>query len=192
VRPAQKRSFLQVALLPSRKSASDTIFAKLIDCSHPHIHGIDLASTSELIAYHRTSAEIATEIGADKVIYQSLEDLVAACAELSPRDPKTQKFEVGVFNGEYVTPFSKGYIQHIESIRGKSKQNGIKSGQTVVNIDAVKQSLQTVNSKSDLGQLKKDLLGKVETTLDSLSDSVRVNGGGDTQDPSLHNFNDFQ
>ena len=60
---------------------------------HPHIYGIDLASPSELIAHHRDEAEIARHIGAKKVIYQSLDDLRQACAELSPRP--NQEFEVG-------------------------------------------------------------------------------------------------
>ncbi|KAH8695870.1 nucleophile aminohydrolase [Phaeosphaeriaceae sp. PMI808] len=68
---------------------------------HAHIYGIDLASTKELIAYNRNRAAIAEHIGAEEVIYQSLEDLKAACADLSPRQP--QEFEVGVFCGKYVT-----------------------------------------------------------------------------------------
>ena len=46
---------------------------------HPHIYGIDLASPSELIAHKRTVDEIATHIGAEKVIFQALDDLVDAC-----------------------------------------------------------------------------------------------------------------
>lgn len=64
--------------------------------THAHIYGIDLASSSELIAYDKTAKDIAHEIGADAVIYQSLPDLEAACAELSPRGPD-QKFEVSFF-----------------------------------------------------------------------------------------------
>lgn len=46
---------------------------------HPHIYGIDLASPSELIAHKRSVDEIATHIGAEKVIFQALEDLIDAC-----------------------------------------------------------------------------------------------------------------
>lgn len=87
-----------------------------------HIYGIDLASSSELIAHHRTSHDIARVIGADAVIYQSLPDLVAACAALSPRDPKTQTFEVGVFCGKYVTPVADDYFEHLERVRGESRK----------------------------------------------------------------------
>jgi amidophosphoribosyltransferase len=47
----------------------------------------------------------------------SLEDLEAACAELSPRSD--QRFEVGVFCGRYVTPVPEGYLEKLEMTRGK-------------------------------------------------------------------------
>jgi len=98
----------------------------LASCSppitHAHIYGIDLASPQELVAHNRDRFDIAKHIGAEEVIYQSLEDLKAACADLSPRDPKTQTFEVGVFCGKYVTPVTEGYFEHLERIRGKTKK----------------------------------------------------------------------
>ncbi|KAH8684553.1 amidophosphoribosyltransferase-like protein [Tricladium varicosporioides] len=97
----------------------------LASCSppitHAHIYGIDLASSQELVAHNRDRLMIARHIGAEEVIYQSLEDLKAACAELSPRGP-TQEFEVGVFCGKYVTPVSDEYFQHLEKIRGENKK----------------------------------------------------------------------
>lgn len=88
--------------------------------TNAHIYGIDLASPNELIAHHRTSNDIAEHIGADAVIYQSLDDLKSACAQTSPRE--TQEFEVGVFNGKYVTPVPKDYFTHLERIRGESRK----------------------------------------------------------------------
>ncbi|KAK3673107.1 amidophosphoribosyltransferase [Recurvomyces mirabilis] len=90
--------------------------------THAHIYGIDLASPSELIAHHRSSKDIAEHIGADGVIYQSLEDLKSACAQESPRDPTTQNFEVGVFCGKYVTPVSENYFTHLEQMRGEARK----------------------------------------------------------------------
>lgn len=90
--------------------------------SHAHIYGIDLASSSELIAHQRSTERIAYQIGADSVIYQKLSDLIAACASLSPRDPETQSFEVGVFCGKYVTAVSDDYFEHLERIRGESQR----------------------------------------------------------------------
>lgn len=98
----------------------------LASCSppitHAHIYGIDLASTQELVAHNRDRFAIAEHVGAEEVIFQSLEDLKAACADLSPRDPKTQTFEIGVFCGKYVTPVTEGYFEHLERVRGKSRK----------------------------------------------------------------------
>ena len=80
-----------------------------------------------MVAYKRDRKAIAASIGADEVIFLTLEDLEAACAELSPR--ADQHFEVGVFCGRYVTPVSQGYLENLERTRGKpydieSKHNG--------------------------------------------------------------------
>ena len=90
--------------------------------TNAHIYGIDLASPSELIAHHRTRHDIAAHIGADAVVYQSLADLESACAQESPRDPKTQRFEVGVFCGKYVTPVPEDYFEHLERVRGETRK----------------------------------------------------------------------
>ncbi|KAA8569286.1 hypothetical protein EYC84_000945 [Monilinia fructicola] len=70
--------------------------------THAHIYGIDLASPQELVAHNRDRHAIAKHIGAEEVIYQSLEDLKASCAELSPRDPKTKSLKLvfSVIRGE--------------------------------------------------------------------------------------------
>ncbi|KAK9465160.1 nucleophile aminohydrolase [Lipomyces arxii] len=81
---------------------------------HNHIYGIDLADTKELVAYNRSEAEIATTIGADDVIFQTLPDLVEACKE---GNPHITGFEVGVFSGEYVTGVESGYLEHLDRIR---------------------------------------------------------------------------
>ena len=82
-----------------------------------HIYGIDLADTKELVAYNRTDEEIATEIGADSVIYQTLPNLIRACSNMNPL---ITSFEVGVFNGEYVTGVDPEYFKYLESLRGET------------------------------------------------------------------------
>jgi amidophosphoribosyltransferase len=113
----------EIVLMAREAGAKKVYFAS---CAPPitnaHIYGIDLASSSELIAHHRDSAAIAKITGADDVIYQTLPDLIEACASLSPRDPSTQKFEVGVFCGKYVTPVDDDYFEHLEKIRGEGKK----------------------------------------------------------------------
>lgn len=113
----------EIVLMAREAGAKKVYFSS---CAPPitnaHIYGIDLASSSELIAHHRDSNAIAKIIGADDVIYQTLPDLEAACAALSPRDPASQKFEVGVFCGKYVTPVDDSYFEHLERVRGESRK----------------------------------------------------------------------
>ena len=90
-------------------------------CSHPHLYGIDVASTSELIAHSKSNAEIAEAIGAEQIIYQTLDDLKFACASASP-ESKVEGFEVGVFCGEYITPVREGYFEHLENVRRRTRR----------------------------------------------------------------------
>ncbi|KAJ8067119.1 hypothetical protein OCU04_004494 [Sclerotinia nivalis] len=113
----------EIVLMAREAGAKKVIFASSAPpITHAHIYGIDLASPQELVAHNRDRHAIAKHIGAEEVIYQSLEDLKASCAELSPRDPKTQEFEVGVFCGTYVTPVQDGYFEHLEKIRGETRK----------------------------------------------------------------------
>lgn len=91
--------------------------------THPHIYGIDLVSQKELLASGKDQSEIARVIGADEMIFQSLEDLKEACLGLSPPDgPKD--FEVGVFCGSYVTEVPEGYFDHVAELRGEKPSTG--------------------------------------------------------------------
>jgi amidophosphoribosyltransferase len=111
----------EIVIMAKEAGAKKIYFASCAPrITHPHIYGIDLASPSELIAHTRDEQEIAKHIGAERVIYQTLPDLKAACAALSPRP--NQEFEVGVFCGSYVTPVEPEYFEHLDRIRGKSKK----------------------------------------------------------------------
>jgi amidophosphoribosyltransferase len=124
------------------------------------------------------------------VIYQTLPDLVAACAELSPRDPTKQQFEVGVFTGKYITPLDEGYLEHLERVRGDKKKSAQK--QAVVDVSKLERSLETVQNGYDLNHVKKVILENVETTLDSVNGTTPAVEVCETQDPALHNLNDYK
>ncbi|KAH0551037.1 hypothetical protein GP486_007608 [Trichoglossum hirsutum] len=120
VRGTTSREIINMA---REAGARKVIFASCAPpITHAHIYGIDLASPRELVAHGRDRFQIAAHIGADSVIFQTLSDLKLACAELSPRDPATQEFEVGVFCGRYVTPVDSEYFDRLERIRGESKR----------------------------------------------------------------------
>jgi amidophosphoribosyltransferase len=97
--------------------------------THAHIYGIDLASPLELVAHKYHGAEaIAKHIGADSIVYQTLDDLKAACVdaarEANSRDAPTD-FEVGVFCGSYITPVDEGYFEHLERVRGQTRKSKV-------------------------------------------------------------------
>lgn len=88
---------------------------------------------SELAAHGRTTDEIAEYIQADHLVYLTLDGLKAACRDAADRDSGVRDFEVGVFNGKYVTGVPEGYFEHLSSLRqaGK-KRKAAAAGLTVV------------------------------------------------------------
>jgi len=89
--------------------------------ANPSQYGIDLATPQELIAHEKTRKDIARHINADDVIYQDLDDLKAACMEVTPNG-KVKDFEVGVFCGKYKTEVPEGYFEHLNEVRGKKRK----------------------------------------------------------------------
>ena len=83
--------------------------------AYPNVYGIDMPTSDELIAHGRSVDEIAALIGADRLIYQDLDDLIEAARR---GNPNIEHFDVSCFNGEYVTgDVSAKYLSHIESLR---------------------------------------------------------------------------
>ena len=66
----------------------------------PNVYGIDMPSAGEFVAYNRTDEEVARVIGADWLLYQNTEDLVACAVEGNPR---ITRYECSIFDGDYVT-----------------------------------------------------------------------------------------
>lgn len=76
---------------------------------HPCIYGIDMAVTTELIAANNSEEEIASYIGADAVIYQSIPDLKEIYADLP--------ICTACFEGKYPVKGSKQALKRIEEER---------------------------------------------------------------------------
>lgn len=82
---------------------------------YPNVYGIDMPAASELIANNRTVEQICDEIGADQLIYQDLEDLVAAASE---GNPDITNFDTSCFSQEYVTKdVDQAYFTELECDR---------------------------------------------------------------------------
>lgn len=82
---------------------------------YPNVYGIDMPTVSELIAHNRSEDEIAKIIGADWLIYQSIEDLIEA---VRAGNPDITDFDLSCFNGKYVTgDVNEEYLHHIDQLR---------------------------------------------------------------------------
>ncbi|RCH80715.1 amidophosphoribosyltransferase [Rhizopus stolonifer] len=82
---------------------------------YPNVYGIDMPSRRELVAHGKDEEEIAEEIGADKVIYEDLNDLIESVRQFNPA---IKTFDTSVFDKRYVTKdVDEEYFQHIESER---------------------------------------------------------------------------
>jgi amidophosphoribosyltransferase len=94
---------------------------------YPNVYGIDMPSAEELIAYQRTPDEIGELIGADWLVYQDLEDLVASSAE---GNPEIEHFEDSVFDGVYVTgDIDQNYLDHIHELRNDASRQQLENTQ---------------------------------------------------------------
>jgi amidophosphoribosyltransferase len=88
-----------------------------------------MPATSELIASNKTDAEVAKEIDADWLIYQTLEDLIET-AQVG--NSEIIEFETSIFTGKYITPLVENYLEDLENSRKdelkiqreKAKANG--------------------------------------------------------------------
>jgi amidophosphoribosyltransferase len=87
----------------------------------PNVYGIDMPSPQELIATGRNDEEICREIGADRIIYQDLDDLKAA---VHKANPKISSFDASCFDGNYITgDISADYLNRVEARRGHGNAN---------------------------------------------------------------------
>lgn len=76
-----------------------------------NVYGIDMPTCEELVANGRTIKEIASEIGADGLVFQNLDDLEQVVKALNP---KIQSFDSSCFNGIYQTgDVDEAYLQQL-------------------------------------------------------------------------------
>lgn len=82
---------------------------------YPNVYGIDMPTSSELIAHGRSEDQICKEIGADWLLFQDMEDLVDA---VKKGCPDITGFDDSVFTGEYVTgDIDTLYLDDLQSVR---------------------------------------------------------------------------
>jgi len=99
----------------------------------PNVYGIDMPTRGELIANGRSGDEIARMIGADKLIYQDLDALVADVRSINP---KVTHFEDSCFSGNYVTgDVTPEYLAGIEVQRRESRRQAQVAASAQLDLD---------------------------------------------------------
>jgi amidophosphoribosyltransferase len=81
---------------------------------HPCIYGVDMAVSTELIAHENCMDDIAQFIGADALVYQSLDDLQSLYRDFP--------MCYACFSGCYPTGDATEFLQHIEAERLSSQK----------------------------------------------------------------------
>jgi amidophosphoribosyltransferase len=99
----------------------------------PNVYGIDMPSANELIAHGRDNQAICERIGADELIFQTLEDLVDA---VGLGNPDIALFETSVFNGEYVTgDIDQAYLDFLDELRNDDSKVQREIQQDLANLE---------------------------------------------------------
>jgi amidophosphoribosyltransferase len=99
---------------------------------YPNVYGIDMPAAEELIGHNRDEQQIAEAIGADRLFYQELDDLIEAVRK---KAPEIEEFDTSVFNGEYVTgDIDNEYLARIETLRNDAARKEQDKDNEVVEI----------------------------------------------------------
>ncbi len=82
---------------------------------YPNVYGIDMASKNEFVAHNKTDNEICQSIGADKLVYQDLEDLIWSVQQ---GNSDILRFDCSCFDGKYITnDIDNDYLKTLEALR---------------------------------------------------------------------------
>ena len=112
VRGTTSRKIIEMA---KEAGANKVYFASAAPAiKYQNLYGIDMPATDELVASNKTTEEVASEIGADWLIYQTLEDLIDT---VSVGNTSIEEFETSIFTGKYITPVSPSYLEQLQSSR---------------------------------------------------------------------------
>jgi amidophosphoribosyltransferase len=109
----------QIVQMARESGANRVVFASAAPpVRFPNVYGIDMPTRSELIAHNRDDEQIREAIGADQLVYQSIEDMKRAVTDVAPH---INSFEASCFDGHYITgDVTPEYLDHIEFKRQHS------------------------------------------------------------------------
>ncbi len=86
---------------------------------YQNVYGIDMPAASELIAHGKEIDQICKDIGADKLFYQDIDDLIWSVRK---GNENLVKFETSVFTGDYVTGVGDDYLRSLEVVRSDASK----------------------------------------------------------------------
>jgi amidophosphoribosyltransferase len=97
---------------------------------YPNVYGIDMPVRSELIASGHSVEEVRDIIGADRLIFQDLDDLIDAVKDT--KHSRVEGFDCAVFNGCYITgQINEAYLDYLQEQRSETAKTGKKGVQVV-------------------------------------------------------------
>jgi len=118
---------------------------------YPNVYGIDMPAAHELIAHNRTEDEVCEAIGADRLIYQDLDDLIEAVRK---GNPDIKHFDTSCFSNEYITgDIDDSYLERTEALRNDHAQTERNSENSILEMSKNTKSL----SKNNLNNFFKKL-----------------------------------
>jgi amidophosphoribosyltransferase len=94
----------------------------------PNVYGVDLPSKKEFVANNLSIDQVRQVLGADGLLYQTVEDLLEVAREMNP---SIKEYDASVFDGKYVTgTISEEYLSELEAGRGSKRRSGQKASLT--------------------------------------------------------------
>jgi amidophosphoribosyltransferase len=106
----------QIVQMARESGANKVFFASAAPpVRFPNVYGIDMPTRDELIAHGRSDEEIREAIGADRLVYQSIEDMKQSVRDVQPQ---IKRFEASCFDGVYITgDVTPEYLDRVEYAR---------------------------------------------------------------------------
>jgi amidophosphoribosyltransferase len=126
----------QIVQMARESGANRVVFASAAPpVRFPNVYGIDMPTRDELIAHNRNDEEIRESIGADQLVYQSIEDMKQSVRDVAPH---ITSFEASCFDGVYITgDVTLDYLDHIEFKRHALQESDAESrSQLNLNLDS--------------------------------------------------------
>lgn len=108
----------QIIQMARDSGASKVYFASAAPpVRYPNVYGIDMPAANELVAHGRSVDEICELIGADWMVYQDLDDLLACSQE---GNESIDGFESSVFDGKYPAgTIDEAYLNSVQEARAE-------------------------------------------------------------------------